>query len=147
MFSVGAFFLYVRAARGRAGMAKGNSSGITKARFQIFKAPFCFVGWLAPAYGKDVVNSNGITGERRSQFQRDHQGWPKAIPAGSRKLAFRYLVLLLIFCRMAGASLQGSAKSIPTGSLGKDVVNSKGITFLQRGWLLMIRAFSLFLGM
>ena len=31
-----------------------------KARFQIFKAPFCFVGWLAPAYGKDAVNPNGI---------------------------------------------------------------------------------------
>ena len=32
-----------------------------KARFQIFKAPFYFVGWLAPAYGKDEVNSYGIT--------------------------------------------------------------------------------------
>jgi len=32
-----------------------------KARFQIFKAPFYFVGWLAPAYGKDAVNPNGIT--------------------------------------------------------------------------------------
>ncbi len=32
-----------------------------KARFQIFKAPFYFVGWLAPAYGKDKVNPNGIT--------------------------------------------------------------------------------------
>ena len=31
-----------------------------KARFQIFKAPFYFVGWLAPAYGKDTVNPNGI---------------------------------------------------------------------------------------
>ena len=32
-----------------------------KARFQIFKAPFYFVGWLAPAYGKDEVNPNRIT--------------------------------------------------------------------------------------
>ena len=32
-----------------------------KARFQIFKALFYFVGWLAPAYGKDEVNPNGIT--------------------------------------------------------------------------------------
>ena len=31
-----------------------------KVRFQIFKAPFYFVGWLAPAYGKDAVNPNGI---------------------------------------------------------------------------------------
>ena len=30
-----------------------------KACFQIFKAPFYFVGWLAPAYGKDEVNSTG----------------------------------------------------------------------------------------
>jgi hypothetical protein len=32
-----------------------------KVRFQIFNSPFCFVGWLAPAYGKDAVNPNGIT--------------------------------------------------------------------------------------
>ena len=32
-----------------------------KARFQIFKAPFYFVGWLAPAYGKGEANSSGIT--------------------------------------------------------------------------------------
>ena len=30
-----------------------------KACFQIFKAPFYFVGWLAPAYGKDEVNPTG----------------------------------------------------------------------------------------
>jgi len=35
-----------------------------KVRFQIFKAPFYFVGWLAPAYGKDEVNPNGITKEK-----------------------------------------------------------------------------------
>ena len=29
-----------------------------KVRFQIFKTPFYFVGWLAPAYGKDEVNPN-----------------------------------------------------------------------------------------
>jgi len=33
-----------------------------KASFQIFKAPFYFVGWLAPAYR-----------DRRSQSQRDHK--------------------------------------------------------------------------
>ena len=32
-----------------------------KARFQLFKAPFYFVGWLAPASGIDEVNPNGIT--------------------------------------------------------------------------------------
>ena len=32
-----------------------------EARFRIFKAPFYFVGWLAPAYGIDKVNPNGIT--------------------------------------------------------------------------------------
>ena len=31
-----------------------------KACFQIFKAPFYFVGWLAPAYGKGGANSFGI---------------------------------------------------------------------------------------
>jgi hypothetical protein len=59
-----------------------NPNGITKekgvlnmkVRFQIFKAPFYFVGWLAPAYGKDEVNPTGSRRERRSQSQRDHEG-------------------------------------------------------------------------
>lgn len=33
-----------------------------KVRFQIFKTPFYFVGWLAPAYGKDKVNPTGSKG-------------------------------------------------------------------------------------
>ena len=39
-----------------------------KARFQIFKAPFYFVGWLAPAYGKDEVNSYGITKDEVNSY-------------------------------------------------------------------------------
>ena len=31
-----------------------------KTSFQIFKDFFSFVGWLAPAYGIDKVNSDGI---------------------------------------------------------------------------------------
>ena len=36
----------------KAGLGICNPSGFTnkKARFQLFKAPFFFVGWLAPAY-------------------------------------------------------------------------------------------------
>jgi hypothetical protein len=32
-----------------------------KACFQIFGDILAFVGWLAPAYGKDAVNPFGIT--------------------------------------------------------------------------------------
>ena len=32
-----------------------------KACFRFFKAPFFFVGWLAPANGMDKVNPSGIT--------------------------------------------------------------------------------------
>ena len=45
-----------------------------KARFQIFKAPFYFVGWLAPAYGKDKVNPIRITKGKTKSIQRDHEG-------------------------------------------------------------------------
>ena len=71
MFSVKAFFIWMsdQPVAG-AGMDKVNPFGITKekgelnmkARFQIFKAPFYFVGWLAPAYR-----------DGRSQSQRDHE--------------------------------------------------------------------------
>lgn len=37
-----------------------------KARFQLFKAPFYFVGWLAPASGIDEVNSIGITKKKKN---------------------------------------------------------------------------------
>jgi hypothetical protein len=35
-----------------------------KVYFQIFKAPFAFVGWQAPAYGKDEVNPTGSRREK-----------------------------------------------------------------------------------
>ena len=77
-----------------------NPNGITKEKgelnmkacFQIFKAPFYFVGWLAPAYR-----------DRWNQSQRDHER--------QRVLKDEYLFSnssgLFGFCRMAGASLQG----------------------------------------
>ncbi|SEE42680.1 hypothetical protein SAMN04487828_1587 [Prevotella sp. lc2012] len=42
-----------------------------KVHFQIFKAPFPFVGWQAPAYGKDEVNPNGITKDKESRTMKD----------------------------------------------------------------------------
>jgi hypothetical protein len=33
----------------------------TKTYFRLFKAPFFFVGWLAPANGMDEVNPSEIT--------------------------------------------------------------------------------------
>ena len=44
-----------------------------KARFQIFKTPFFFVGWLAPAYGDRRSQFQGESPwDERSQSQRDH---------------------------------------------------------------------------
>ena len=63
-----------------------------KVHFQIFKAPFAFVGWQAPAYGKDEVNPNGITKGKESRTM-------KACFQSSRLFSFR---------RMAGASLRVS---------------------------------------
>ena len=51
-----------------------------KVHFQIFGDILLFVGWLAPAYGKDEVNSNGI-----SPWQG--WGWTKSIPTGSQRLS------------------------------------------------------------
>ena len=89
-----------------------------KVHFQIFGDILLFVGWLAPAYGKDEVNSNGI-----SPWQG--WGWTKSIPKGSH-------------CRMACAMLPAATILIfythcPPKYAKTCVIRKKSTLFVRKG--------------